>query len=59
MVTREQILETERKCEEIRKKYDISILNEGDMKFNSVEEVRAFYKSIPLDEFIKKVKSGK
>lgn len=58
MVTREQILETQRKCEGIRKQHLPKILNESQFDFKTIEEMRAYYKSIPLEEFDKKFRSG-
>lgn len=58
MVTREQILETQRKCEEIRKKYKRRILNESEFNFNSIEEMSKYYDAIPLDEFDREFRNG-
>lgn len=58
MVTREQILETQRKCNEIRKKHQLKILNEDEIKFNSIEEAMDFFHAEPLDEFEKRFRSG-
>lgn len=59
MVTREQILETQRKCEKIRKNSKCKILNESQFDFKTIEEMIKFYDAEPLDEFIRKVKGGK
>lgn len=58
MVTIEQILETERKCEEIRQKYEHRKLIENKIQFNSIEEAMKFYHCEPFEEFDKRFGSG-
>lgn len=58
MVTEEQILETEKKCEEIRKKYEYRELNESVIQFNTVEDAMKYFHAEPLDEFEKRFRSG-
>lgn len=58
MVTREQILETQRKCEEIRKNSKCKILNESQFDFKTMEEMIKFYNAEPFEEFDKKFRSG-
>lgn len=58
MVSQERILEIARECEEIMK-HSKSLNEENAPKqFSSIEELRAYYNSMPLDEFVKEFKSG-
>lgn len=56
-VTMEQIRETEKQFEEIRKKYK-QLDDTPPPVFNTVEEVCAYYNAEPLEEFDKKFRSG-
>lgn len=57
MVSQERILEIAKECEEIMKQ---SKLNEENKpkQFSSIEEARAYYNSMPLEEFVKRFRSG-
>lgn len=57
MVTRQQILENQKQCKEIRKRYSYT-LNDNKFDFSSVEDMRAYYKSEPFEEFDKRFRSG-
>lgn len=58
MVTEEQILEIERKCEEIRKRHEKREVNENKIQFNSIQEAIEYFHAEPLDEFEKRFMSG-
>lgn len=59
MVTREQMLETQRKCEEIRKNSKSKILHESQFDFKTMEEMIKFYNAEPFEEFDKRFRSSR